>query len=109
MTVLRGRLLPGSSAPGHGERAEALARPGGVLVAQVVSGQLGAPVDYDQDHDEWAVVLSGAAVLEVAGERVDLAGGDWVLLPAHVPHRLVEVRPGTSWLTVHAPAGEGPQ
>jgi mannose-6-phosphate isomerase-like protein (cupin superfamily) len=41
-------------------------------------------------------------VLEVGDERVELGGGDWILLPAHVPHRLVVTRPGTSWLALHA-------
>jgi cupin 2 domain-containing protein len=74
-----------------------------VVIQQILSGRLPAPVAYDQPEDEWVVVLSGAAVLEVGPrERMDLTSGDWVLLPAHVPHRLVEMRPGTSWLTLHA-------
>ncbi len=31
---------------------------------------------------------------------VELGPGDWVLLPAGTPHRLVETEPGTKWLTV---------
>jgi cupin 2 domain-containing protein len=104
VTVVRGRLLPAGAAPARGERAEVVARLGPVTVEQVLTGVLEAPVDFDQDHDEWAAVLSGAAVLDVAGERVALTAGEWVLLPAHVRHRLVEARPGTTWLTVHAPA-----
>jgi cupin 2 domain-containing protein len=74
-----------------------------VVIQQILSGRLPAPVAYDQPEDEWVVVLSGAAVLEVGPQgRMDLTGGDWVLLPAHVPHRLVDTRPGTSWLTLHA-------
>ena len=102
--IARGALLQPIDAPSHGERTEVVARVGDVVVEQVLSGVLGAPVDYDQDHDEWAVVLRGGAVLEVAGERLDLTAGDWVLLPAHVPHRLVETRPGTAWLALHARA-----
>ena len=45
-------------------------------------------------------MLAGAAVLDVDGERVELAAGDWVLLPARTPHRLVHTEPGTNWLTV---------
>ena len=57
-------------------------RLGGVAVEQILSGTLGSPQDYDQAHDEWVVVLEGGAVLEVEGERLDLAAGDWVLLRA---------------------------
>jgi uncharacterized cupin superfamily protein len=87
-----------------GERAEEITRLGGVSVEQILSGAVSAPVDFDQDHDEWVVVLAGDALLEVASERVSLATGDWVLLPARTPHRLVETSPGTSWLALHARA-----
>lgn len=40
-------------------------------------------------------------MLEVGGERVGMGVGDWVLLPAGVPHRLVEVQSGSNWLAVH--------
>lgn len=103
MTPLnRGRLSSAAEAPEIGERTEELAQLGGVVVEYTLSGELSAPVTYDQAHDEWVVVLDGAAVLEVDGERMDLRIGDWILLPAHVPHRLVETRPGTRWLALHA-------
>lgn len=69
---------------------------------QILSGALGAPVDYDQDHDEWVVVLNGRATLVVGDAPLDLVAGDWVLLRAHEPHRLLETEPGTSWLALHA-------
>jgi quercetin dioxygenase-like cupin family protein len=34
---------------------------------------------------------------------VGLGAGDWLLLPAGVPHRLVHTDAGTSWLTVTGP------
>ena len=100
--VVSGRLRPSSDAPAVGERSEHIAQLGGVVVEQILSGAMAAPVDYDQDHDEWVVLLSGGATLDVGGERLDLAVGDWVLLPAHVQHRLVETVPGSSWLALHA-------
>ena len=47
------------------------------------------------------VVLEGAAVVEADGERLDLAPGDWVLVPAGVPHSVVRTEIGTNWLAVH--------
>jgi cupin 2 domain-containing protein len=79
-----------------------VARLGGIVVEQILSGALPAPLAYDQDHDEWVVVLHGGAVLEVDGERIDLGPGDWVLLRAHEMHRLIETLPGTSWIALHA-------
>ena len=72
------------------------------MVKQVLSGQLGAPVGYRQDEDEWALVVEGSAVLEVAGSQLELGVGDWVWLPAGAAHRLLRTEPGTSWVTVHA-------
>jgi cupin 2 domain-containing protein len=99
--ALRGRLRSSSQAPEVGEDSQELAQLGNVLIEQTLAGALPSPVDYNQSHDEWALVLDGAAVLEVGDRRFDLVPGDWVLLPANVPHRLVESQPGTSWLAVH--------
>jgi cupin 2 domain-containing protein len=101
-TFVRGRLWPSTDAPAEGERSEEIARLGGVVVEHTLSGEVAAPLDFDQAHDEWVVVLEGGAVLEVDDKRLELRSGDWVLLPAHLPHRLVETRPGTSWLALHS-------
>jgi cupin 2 domain-containing protein len=103
--VVRGRLRPSSVAPASGEWSEQVARLGEVMIEQIVSGALDEPVDYDQDHEEWVVVLQGGATLQAEGETLELGAGDWVLLPAHVPHRLLTTTPGTSWLALHA--GDG--
>ncbi len=103
--VARGRLRPPSDAPAVGEWSEEVAQLGQAVVEQIVSGALGAPVDYDQDHDEWVVVLHGGATLQVDDETLELGEGDWVLLRAHVPHRLVYTVPGTAWLALHALEG----
>jgi cupin 2 domain-containing protein len=100
--LLRGRLPSDVEAPELGERSEEIARIDGTVIEHIVSGNLAAPVDYDQAHDEWVVVLDGAAILQVQGELVNLSSGDWILLPAHVPHRLVDTLPGTRWLALHA-------
>ncbi len=72
----------------------------GAVVEQILSGELDAPADYLQDHDEWVVVLSGGATLIVEGTTIDLSAGEWLLLPRGVPHRLESTVPGTSWLAV---------
>lgn len=106
--VTRGRLRSPADAPATGERADEVGRIGNVAIEQIVSGQIAAPVDYDQAHDEWVAVLHGRAVLEVAGERHELDAGDWMLLPAHCAHRLIDTQPGTTWLALHGPSSHGP-
>ncbi len=97
-----GRLAPGATAPSDGEETVALARGSGFSVEQILSGRLAAPQTYQQEHDEWVVVLEGGAVLEVDGVTHDLTAGDWWLLPADTPHRLVHTEPATSWLAVRS-------
>ncbi|MEA2972807.1 MAG: cupin 2 protein [Actinomycetota bacterium] len=101
--VRRGRLPPPSDAPATGETYDHLARTTDdrTVVEQILTGRSDTPVDFLQTHDEWVTVLAGAATLEVAGEIVRLTPGDWVVLPANVPHTVTNVDQGTSWLAFH--------
>ena len=60
---------------------------------------------YDQDRHEFVVLLSGAARIEFADgdHEVELAPGDWLLIPAHRRHRVAWTAPGQNsvWLAVH--------
>jgi cupin 2 domain-containing protein len=98
---LRGHLGDGASAPESGEHVARLLELPGVVIEQILSGSLEAPLDYRQDDDEWVALLAGRATLVVDGEDVELNAGDWLFLPAGVEHRLVATAPGSSWLAVH--------
>jgi len=102
-TPARGRLLDRSTAPTSGERIEELVQLGGATIEQILSGVIDGPLDYEQDHDEWVVLLAGSAELEVGGELFSLEEGDWLVLPRRTPHRLVTAAPGSNWLAVHLP------
>ncbi len=93
--------------PASGERfEEALARHG-VRIEHIVSSEAPEPVVYVQDHDEWVLLLSGAAELEVQGRTVRLVPDEHFLLTTGVPHRVVRTDAGTRWLAVHLPAPPG--
>jgi len=72
------------------EFIELLSRKGARVERIVSTGQstpVGAP--YDQDHDEWVLLLRGAAGLWIDGEgERDLRPGDHLLIPAHRLHRV---------------------
>ena len=74
---------------------------GQARIEQILSGHVATPADYLESTHEWVTILAGGATIEVEGERIELAPGDWVLLPADVPHRLTSVDQGTSWLAFH--------
>ena len=60
---------------------------------------------YDQDDNEWVVVLSGSAEIEFEDEAQShqLAPGDWVDIRAHRRHRVNWTDPlqPTVWLAIH--------
>ena len=90
--------------PSQGERFDALvAHASGTRVEHIVSTPTADDARYDQDHDEWVVLLHGAATLDIDGTAYDLTPGTWAWLPAHTPHRVMRCAPGTRWLAVHLP------
>ena len=59
---------------------------------------------YDQDRNEWLIVLKGAAVLTFADKsRANLKAGDHINISAHEKHRVDWTDPDfeTIWLAIH--------
>lgn len=89
------------------ERIDVLLSAPGIRVERIVStGHVTPPNEwYDQDTDEWVVVLRGRARLRIASESDarDLYPGDHVLLRAHVRHRVewTDDAGPTVWLALH--------
>lgn len=84
---------------------ELLSRPG-VRIERIVSTGQSTPPDspYDQDHDEWVLLLRGSAGLWMEGDgEQQLSPGDHVLIPARRRHRVTWTASGepTVWLAVH--------
>ncbi len=76
----------------------------------VSTGQTTPPGQwYDQPQAEWVALLSGSANLQIAGEALPraLLPGDWILLPAHLRHRVesTSLTEPTVWLALHFESG----
>jgi cupin 2 domain-containing protein len=58
---------------------------------------------YDQDQNEWVVVLKGAARLRFEDETIEMKPGDFIDIPVHKKHRVEWTTPDepTLWLAVH--------
>lgn len=59
---------------------------------------------YDQDEDEWVMLISGEAILSFEGEEdVWLIAGDHIDIPAHKRHRVSWTKPDvkTIWLALY--------
>lgn len=59
---------------------------------------------YDQDLEEWVLVLRGAGIIGFDdGSELRLGPGEHILIPAHRRHRVLWTDPTdeTIWLAVH--------
>ena len=101
----RGNLYRELSTEPDEERLDALLETGDVRIERIVSRGHRSPDGfwYDQPRDEWVVLLTGHARLQLETETMELEPGDWVELPARARHRVAWTAPNrpTVWLAVH--------
>ena len=107
--LLAGNLLTDVPAGSPDERIDTLLAHPGARIERIVSTGQASPEGfwYDQEEDEFVVLISGAAGLRLEGEDVRvLAPGDWLHIPAHCRHRVDWTAPEepTVWLAIFLPA-----
>ncbi len=78
-----------------------------ILIERIISTGQTTPTGewYDQEQDEWVILLQGEASLAYAdGLQIKLTAGDYLLIPAHQKHRVeyTSSKPPCIWLAVHA-------
>jgi cupin 2 domain-containing protein len=100
----RGNLYDGEQ-PTQGELFKTLSKLRQIKIERILSSNRPDDTLYDQAHDEWVVLVRGTATLEVASETVELEEGDYLVLTAHTPHRVLAASAGALWLAVHVPTG----
>jgi len=89
------------------ELSEEIIRSEHCKIERIVSKAHSTPDDYwyDQEKNEWVVVLKGKAglIFEGSDEIVIMKTGDYVNIPAHRKHRVEWTDPDqeTIWLAVH--------
>jgi cupin 2 domain-containing protein len=101
-----GNLFTDSAPPQAGERFDTLLNHKNLAVERIISSAASVPHQYIQEQDEWVVLLHGEAVLQTAGESFSLKAGDYLFLPAGVPHTVVSTSEGAMWLAVHLHSGQ---
>jgi cupin 2 domain-containing protein len=77
-----------------------------VKIERIVSKGQSSPESgwYDQDTNEWVIVLEGEARVSFeSGDVFHLASGDYLNIPAHTRHKVLWTHPDTEtiWLAVH--------
>jgi len=107
-------ILAGLPSALPGEAFDTIAESDAVRIERIVSSGQATPEGewYDQQRDEWVLVLAGSAGLlfEGAPQPQRLGPGDSVLIPAGCRHRVTWTDPAVStvWLAVHFPAARTP-
>ncbi len=105
MNNIIGNLFRQLPADLNEEFFETLVESDQVKVERIVSMGHCSPADFwfDQPQNEWVVLLTGAAIVQVEGrDDQHLEPGSYVNLPAHTRHRVAWTKPGTEtvWLAV---------
>jgi cupin 2 domain-containing protein len=77
-----------------------------VKIERIVSKGHSSPETgwYDQDHNEWVMVLKGEAIISFDDNtEVKLSPGDYLNLTTHTKHKVKWTKPDaeTVWLAVH--------
>jgi cupin 2 domain-containing protein len=83
------------------ELVEILASAPNFRIERAVSPKSDIPSKvYDQKEDEFVMVVNGYAQVELISERrtVEMNKGDYMIIPAHLRHRLIKTRKNTIWL-----------
>lgn len=89
------------------EEVQALLDTGSFVVERIVSRGHSTPSGqwYDQERNEWVLLLAGSAALHLEGRAglIIMRPGDYLLLPAHCRHRVEWTDPDTDtvWLALH--------
>jgi cupin 2 domain-containing protein len=76
----------------------------GIKIEKIVSKGHTTPEDewYDQDMNEWVIVLKGEAILQFEHEQIYLKSGEYIQIPKHTKHKVswTKQEEETIWLAV---------
>ncbi len=91
----------------NGEMFEILIRNEHLMLERIISSEQATPPGewFDQDTNEWVILLSGGAglVFEDEADEWVMHPGDYVHIPAHRRHRVgwTDLKEKTVWLAIH--------
>jgi cupin 2 domain-containing protein len=107
-------ILAGLTPALSGEAFDTIVESDFVRIERIVSNGQATPEGewFDQERDEWVLVLAGSAGLLFDGDQEPrcLGAGDHILIPAGCRHRVSWIDPAvkTVWLAVHFAAALRP-
>ena len=72
-----------------------------IVIERIVSSSQPDNKVYQQSQDEWVILIKGLAQLKINNELIDLKSGDYLFIPAHTPHQVLDTSPDCLWLAIH--------
>lgn len=104
--IQRGNMFSSIPPLFENEIEETLFEGEGLRIQRVLSCGQSSPRGfwYDQDEDEYVILLSGEAVLYFRDEgEIRMGSGDWIFIPAHKEHRIIYTsrKPKCVWFAIH--------
>ncbi len=72
-----------------------------VTINRIISNRIENGSWYDQDEDEWLVLIRGVALLMIDNEEKTLKSGDTLFIPSQQLHKVISTSDDALWLTVH--------
>lgn len=55
---------------------------------------------YNQNEDEWVLLVQGKGVLKIQETLLELKSGDYIYIPRHTPHQVVSTDEDTVWIGI---------
>jgi cupin 2 domain-containing protein len=87
--------------PKIGEEFKTLFDNKNIKITRIVSSDKLDKKEYIQDEDEFVFVLEGSAELKIDGYTKHVNKGEYVYIPAKIPHEVLKATNGTLWLAIH--------
>lgn len=99
-------ILENTGEAGEEEQFKLLLKLPNCRIDRIVSAGHSSPEGfwYDQENDEWIMLVQGEATLEMEEKQVEMKTGDYLFLPKNCKHRVksTSVDPVCIWLCVFA-------
>lgn len=83
------------------ESFETLFQNSKVKIEKILSNEMSEGEWYEQEGDEWVVLISGTALLEFENTTKELACGEYIYIQKYQKHRVLKTSQDAMWLAVH--------
>jgi len=72
-----------------------------IEIKKIISNTLKTPQTFNQEYDEFVVLLKGCAKIEINGVIKKLKSGDFLFIPKNTPHTLFKTKKVSIWLAIN--------